>query len=478
MALMFYSVDRHRKQVEQQYISDVLQTIDEWHDRFNSTEEENRLYRVGLFAELSDSKAEFISGDYENEEIVDSYAFVKNQMRDWFYDEYNEKINNVTTVADINSNERHQYILDINMEIDDLYDSFDITESNGAGRADRVILFRKLSENRTTFTDSSFVSDKLDNTYAYINTLHRVRALIISDGVLADTARQQVLFDMIDSLVAAYSEDLSTEDSEDVLVKFDFVIDTTREWFLNHYVGLIGTASELERDDENDKNTISKQIEDLESVKFFIEADKVINGATALSLTTLVDELIVEYEEELAEIIERERLEAERLAREAAARARRQQQNNNRTNTTGGTQNTSNTSNTGDSSTTTTSGRYPQISSRCRDMLARLVRLEGRQEPANGKQAIAEVVLNRMVSSRWNHVSTVEEVIFDKKWGVQFTVSGMIWGDRATPTSADFTAVDNALNGPNILSMSYLYFNSSPVTQTDVVWIGSHAFSK
>jgi len=111
-------------------------------------------------------------------------------------------------------------------------------------------------------------------------------------------------------------------------------------------------------------------------------------------------------------------------------------------------------------------------------MLARLVRLEAPNECERGKQAVAEVVLNRMISQRWSHVTTIEEVIFDNRWAQQFTVSGMINTDRATPAAADLEAVDSALSGPYVLETGYYFFNSRPVTQNDVIWIGMHAFSK
>jgi len=123
-------------------------------------------------------------------------------------------------------------------------------------------------------------------------------------------------------------------------------------------------------------------------------------------------------------------------------------------------------------------GRYPEISSAERDMLARLVRLEAPNECERGKQAVAEVVLNRMISQRWSHVTTIEEVIFDNRWTQQFTVSGMINSDSTTPTDADFAAVDSALNGPYVLESNYYFFSMRPVTQNDVIWIGIHAFSK
>jgi len=111
-------------------------------------------------------------------------------------------------------------------------------------------------------------------------------------------------------------------------------------------------------------------------------------------------------------------------------------------------------------------------------LLARLVKLEASGESADGKQAVAEVVLNRMVSSRWSHANTVEEVVFDTIWGVQFAVKDMIWTDRGNPSSSDIAAVDRALSGSNVLSKDYVFFRGTPVTQIDVIWIGNHAFSK
>ncbi len=37
--------------------------------------------------------------------------------------------------------------------------------------------------------------------------------------------------------------------------------------------------------------------------------------------------------------------------------------------------------------------------------------------------AVGNVVLNRVNSKAYSHVNTVEEVIYDRKWAVQFTVT-------------------------------------------------------
>lgn len=56
-------------------------------------------------------------------------------------------------------------------------------------------------------------------------------------------------------------------------------------------------------------------------------------------------------------------------------------------------------------------------------LLACLVYAEAGNQPYNGMLAVANVVLNRVKSSVYWHVNTLEEVIYDNKWGVQFSVT-------------------------------------------------------
>ena len=120
--------------------------------------------------------------------------------------------------------------------------------------------------------------------------------------------------------------------------------------------------------------------------------------------------------------------------------------------------------------------RYPPITDEERGLLARLVWLEARGEPPEGQQAVAEVVLNRVISDSFDHVNTVEEVIFDKRHAVQFTVAHKI--DTATPTELQYTAVDTAMYGSHVLDADYLFFARKALTDKEIIKIGNHYFSK
>ena len=56
-------------------------------------------------------------------------------------------------------------------------------------------------------------------------------------------------------------------------------------------------------------------------------------------------------------------------------------------------------------------------------LLACLVYAEAGNQPYEGMLAVANVVLNRVKSSVYSHVNTIEEVIYDRKWAVQFSVT-------------------------------------------------------
>lgn len=56
-------------------------------------------------------------------------------------------------------------------------------------------------------------------------------------------------------------------------------------------------------------------------------------------------------------------------------------------------------------------------------LLASLVYSEAGNQSYNGMLAVANVVLNRAKSNIYYHVNTIEEVIYDKQWAVQFSVT-------------------------------------------------------
>ena len=102
-----------------------------------------------------------------------------------------------------------------------------------------------------------------------------------------------------------------------------------------------------------------------------------------------------------------------------------------------------------------------------RELMARVVYLEARGEPAEGQQAVAEVILNRVRDNRF------PEVIYQDA-PLQFTVSPLL--DQAEPGEAQYAAVDAALHGEPVLPEDVLYFDTEPINEN--VWgtIGHHVF--
>lgn len=104
------------------------------------------------------------------------------------------------------------------------------------------------------------------------------------------------------------------------------------------------------------------------------------------------------------------------------------------------------------------------------ETLARLVRLEAEGEPFSGQVAVAEVVLNRVVSKVFP--GNVYDVVYQD---TQFTPASQIPYTAATQTQYD--AVQAALRGPNILPMGVCYFATSQNGRTQAWgWIGNHVF--
>lgn len=116
-------------------------------------------------------------------------------------------------------------------------------------------------------------------------------------------------------------------------------------------------------------------------------------------------------------------------------------------------------------------GRYAPITEEERELIARIVYLEARGEPAEGQQAVAEVILNRVAAE--NFPDSVADVIFQEN-PQQFTTAPLI--DEAAPGEAQYAAVDAATSGEAVLPMDVVYFSREPENGT--VWgtIGGHVF--
>lgn len=102
-------------------------------------------------------------------------------------------------------------------------------------------------------------------------------------------------------------------------------------------------------------------------------------------------------------------------------------------------------------------------------LIAKLIWLEARGESKEGQQAVAEVVLNRLVSGRFG--DSLEELIYGEG---QFRSSPFL--GEAEAWQAQYEALDAALDGPNILPMDVMYFATYP--ENEHVWgqIDRHIF--
>ena len=98
--------------------------------------------------------------------------------------------------------------------------------------------------------------------------------------------------------------------------------------------------------------------------------------------------------------------------------------------------------------------------------LSRIISAEAKGEPFAGQIAVGNVVLNRVRSSQFPN--TVKGVIFDTKYGTQFSpvASGTIYN---TPTASAVMAAKICLEGYSLSTQMIYFYNPSIATSS---WIG------
>lgn len=115
--------------------------------------------------------------------------------------------------------------------------------------------------------------------------------------------------------------------------------------------------------------------------------------------------------------------------------------------------------------------RYPDIELSVEDirLIARVVWAEARGESAEGQQAVAEVVLNRMASD--NFPDDLQDVIYGEG---QFRTASIL--EDAKPYQAQYDAIERAIYGPYVLPEDVVHFATYSVN--DNIWgeIGGHVF--
>ena len=112
-----------------------------------------------------------------------------------------------------------------------------------------------------------------------------------------------------------------------------------------------------------------------------------------------------------------------------------------------------------------------QLTDEDMDELASLIWLEARGEPEAGQQAVAEVVLNRVLSA--DFPDSVHEVIYQDD---QFEPAPYM--DTAEPTETQYEAIRKAMTGKNIIPDDVVYFATEPENDRVFGKIGSHWFCK
>ncbi len=98
--------------------------------------------------------------------------------------------------------------------------------------------------------------------------------------------------------------------------------------------------------------------------------------------------------------------------------------------------------------------------------LSRIIHAESGGEPYQGKLAVGNVILNRVADQQFP--DSIYEVIFDRKYGVQFTpvANGTIYN---TPSAESIRAAQACLAGTKVVEDCLYFFN--PQTATKVSWI-------
>lgn len=102
-------------------------------------------------------------------------------------------------------------------------------------------------------------------------------------------------------------------------------------------------------------------------------------------------------------------------------------------------------------------------------LIADLLWMEAQSEPFEGQQAIAEVILNRLVSGAFQ--GSVESVIYAPE---QFKSVDRLY--LAEPTYTQYKAIERALKGPYVLPVDVFFYAQGAMNSN--VWgkIGAHTF--
>ncbi|MDR1246115.1 MAG: cell wall hydrolase [Clostridiales Family XIII bacterium] len=105
---------------------------------------------------------------------------------------------------------------------------------------------------------------------------------------------------------------------------------------------------------------------------------------------------------------------------------------------------------------------------------AAIVRLEAGNQSDAGRQAVAEVILNRVIAG--NFPDTIHDVLYRGAGTAKPQFSSIGAAAATEPSQEHYDAIFAALRGPSILPADVVYF--SRAGENDRVWgvIGDHVF--
>ena len=115
--------------------------------------------------------------------------------------------------------------------------------------------------------------------------------------------------------------------------------------------------------------------------------------------------------------------------------------------------------------------RYPglELTGEEKNLMAKLICMEAASEPFEGQQAVAEVILNRLASGRFQN--SIHNIIYADG---QFPSVDYLY--KAKPDYSQYKAIEQALNGPYVLPEDVVFYAKFKIN--DNLWgqIGSHYF--
>lgn len=155
---------------------------------------------------------------------------------------------------------------------------------------------------------------------------------------------------------------------------------------------------------ENSQPTVTSNVEEDTQLEEVIDTDTNVDTADASDIDEdLIEDITDEEDETEEDSEEADKEEADKEKTEAAKETKKEKTETKKT----------------EKKTTTKKANYTKAELR---LLSALIFSEAGNQPYKGKVAVGEVVLNRVKSNVFSHTNSIKEVIYDTKWGVQFSV--------------------------------------------------------